>query len=107
MSPPLSHESDSPRWTDGYRTLIGPFRHEPGWRLVLAWPTLREHRDFPTWREAQDEHAALIAAWTDPDIPAMADPDHCPTCDNRGWHTAGGNDPMPCGRCEAGEAHEA
>jgi hypothetical protein len=28
----------------------------------------------------------------------------CPTCGGRGWHTAGGNDPMPCGRCSAGEA---
>ncbi len=27
----------------------------------------------------------------------------CPACGGRGWHTAGGNDPSPCGRCAAGE----
>jgi DnaJ-class molecular chaperone len=37
--------------------------------------------------------------WLD-DPPA----DTCPTCGGKGWHTAGGNDPMPCGRCEAGAA---
>lgn len=26
--------------------------------------------------------------------------DVCPTCGGRGWHTAGGNDPMECGRCQ-------
>ena len=30
----------------------------------------------------------------------------CPTCGGRGWHTAGGNDPMACGRCPAGAAFE-
>lgn len=29
----------------------------------------------------------------------------CSTCGGRGWHTAGGNDPSPCGRCPAGEAY--
>lgn len=28
----------------------------------------------------------------------------CPTCGGKGWHTAGGNDPMACGRCPAGAA---
>jgi DnaJ-class molecular chaperone len=37
--------------------------------------------------------------WLD-DPPA----DTCPTCGGKGWHTAGGNDPTPCGRCEAGAA---
>lgn len=29
----------------------------------------------------------------------------CPTCGGRGWHTAGGNDPMAC-NCAAGEGFE-
>lgn len=62
-----------PRWTDGYRTLIGPFRHEAGWRVVLAWPGLEEPRDYTSWREAHDDYVAIITAWTDPDSVPMAD----------------------------------
>lgn len=36
----------------------------------------------------------------------MTPRDHCPVCDDRGWHTAGGNDPATCG-CPAGEAYAA
>lgn len=31
----------------------------------------------------------------------------CSTCGGRGWHTAGGNDPSPCGRCPAAEAFQS
>jgi hypothetical protein len=30
----------------------------------------------------------------------------CPTCGGRGWHTAGGGDPVGCGSCPAGAAWE-
>lgn len=30
----------------------------------------------------------------------------CPTCGGRGWHTAGGNDPMACGNCRAGQYYD-
>lgn len=65
----------APRWTDGYRTLVGPFRDEAGWWcFTVDWAgQLQEGHEFKSWAEAQAAYAELIAAWTDPDTVPMAD----------------------------------
>jgi hypothetical protein len=66
--------SQPPRWTDGYRTLIGPFSHEQGWRFIIDWAgQLQTPHDFDSWAEAHAAYAELIACWTDPDVVPMAD----------------------------------
>ena len=69
-----------------------------GWdQWTVPLPEIDRQDDTEPGRRRGYDHGGMAV------FPVEAD-DPCPTCGGRGWHTAGGNDPMPCGRCSAGEA---
>lgn len=100
-----------------------------GWQLeegsesfaseVLCWPAASDEAARDPYREALEWIRHQCGASTIDDAVrvmneayetasrALDETQPCSTCGGRGWHTAGGNDPMACGRCPAGEAWES
>lgn len=79
-------------------------------RPLIAWDERHTVEDCARFEGMPDsekrEVEQYVAALSGLSKGRIAEPMRCPVCAGRGWHTAGGNDPMIC-NCPAGEAYAA